>query len=460
MATYNLTQEQQRKFDAYLWLIESGVSVLMMKQGHRFPLPALGEDANAEDTSEPAVFSYEQSLEPEELTVPIRGAFVWRPQGQRFYGATVDTEMLTQFINTIAGSDKVSGVVFEVDSPGGDARGIAELHEAVKNCAAVKPTKTINVGQMCSAAYYGFCGSNQVLSETPNSYTGSIGCYSILHTEKRFWSDRLGIDFELVSSGGVKGHGVPLFDISDEYIQQNKIAVDAIANEFRDAVRNTRANINGDAFNGFHWSHKQAQAYGLVDGLATREKDEEMNKELTALLTKLSAQVASLDQKVVALEARDDDRPTDPKPEDNNETDVVSNQAELDLVIQLGVAQGRITPGNLEMAKKLVQGMTTEKAKMAIDAMAPVIHSTPVSDTDASSPETDTIGDQIAEAFGGRITAAEVNKYGKANSFSWADGTLRQCPTVNGVGIVHKKGTVLKRIEFNKPGTKFAGAEI
>jgi ClpP class serine protease len=90
-------------------------------------------------------------------------------------GATSAQQLAADFVRAY-NSDDVAGLLFNVDSPGGDVRGISETAGIIRSLVRKgrKPVKTYAAGYMASAAY--FLGSTaQEIVANDSAILGSIG---------------------------------------------------------------------------------------------------------------------------------------------------------------------------------------------------------------------------------------------------------------------------------------------
>lgn len=88
-------------------------------------------------------------------------------------GAT-STQVLARDIQTALDNTYVRGIVFDINSPGGDATGIAELGRLIRAGRDKKPIKAYGGGSMASGAYWlGSAAGEIVIDET--AILGSIG---------------------------------------------------------------------------------------------------------------------------------------------------------------------------------------------------------------------------------------------------------------------------------------------
>jgi len=163
----------------------------------------------------------------------------------------------------------VRAIVFDVDSPGGDALSLAELSDLIYAARAQKPIDAVVRGYGCSAAYF-IASAAQAIFAARDSIIGSIGTVMTLLDWSKFDED-LGIqEINIVSSQSPKKLPDPTTVEGRSQLQEE---VDAIADVFvRSVARNrgvTPENVltaygQGGVFIGEH-----AVTAGLADGIAT-----------------------------------------------------------------------------------------------------------------------------------------------------------------------------------------------
>lgn len=87
-------------------------------------------------------------------------------------GAT--TESLAMDLRTAVENSGVRAVLLEIDSPGGEAKGIAELAAQIRAATATKPIVAYIGGDGCSAAYWLASAASEIVM-APTATAGSIG---------------------------------------------------------------------------------------------------------------------------------------------------------------------------------------------------------------------------------------------------------------------------------------------
>jgi capsid assembly protease len=142
-------------------------------------------------------------------------------------------------------------VLFDMDSPGGEAQGTEECAQAVASIAV--PTASFTSGMDCSAAYYLSSGVDRKFV-TPSSFTGSIGAVLPYINKDGLWST-MGLSWEPIIGDGdthkAAGMGPSLTGDQRAHLQEQ---VNVMSGAFRDHVSNFRdvpfKKLKGAAFLG------------------------------------------------------------------------------------------------------------------------------------------------------------------------------------------------------------------
>lgn len=138
---------------------------------------------------------------------------------------------------TLANADPdVKLIVFDHDSPGGEAAGCDELAREIKDLDT--PTMALVNSLSCSGSFWLAAPCDQIVA-APSASVGSIGVY-IQHMNIAKMLAEWGIEIEFIKAGEFKTSGNPYEDMSDAdraYLQQ---MVDERASEFYRAVAEFR----------------------------------------------------------------------------------------------------------------------------------------------------------------------------------------------------------------------------
>jgi protease-4 len=179
---------------------------------------------------------------------------------------TGDAETI-KLIDDVAAS-RASGVLVEIDSPGGTTAGSERLYAALRRLSAKKPTVAVVRTLAASGAYVAAIGTDHIIAEG-NSLVGSIG---VLFQFPNFASalDKLGVKVETIKSTPLKASPNGFEPTSPEA----KAAIDALVVDsyawFKGLVKERRklndrdlaAVVDGRVFTG-----RQGIGLHLVDAI-------------------------------------------------------------------------------------------------------------------------------------------------------------------------------------------------
>ena len=183
-------------------------------------------------------------------------------------GAT-STQVLATDIRTALDNPYVTGIVLDINSPGGEATGINELANLIHS--AKKPVVAYAGGTMASAAYWLGAAAGEVVADA-TAIVGSIGVVmSYLDTTERDKKSDVR-RVEIVSSSSPDKRLDPNTDAGRAKVQA---MVDALAEVFINSVakfRGTTAEkVKSDFGRGGVLVGAQAKAAGMVDRIASLE---------------------------------------------------------------------------------------------------------------------------------------------------------------------------------------------
>lgn len=155
-------------------------------------------------------------------------------------------------------------IAIDIDSPGGTVLGTRDAAELVAEAAQAKPTMVYTDGLMASAAYYIGSAAHAIYSGS-SAQVGSIGVYTYLADDTKFWEEECGTTWIVARSGKMKGMGIDA--VTDEQIAMLQEEIDVLGEEFRSFVEQRRT-ISREDMEGQMFSGLQASQRGFVQGLA------------------------------------------------------------------------------------------------------------------------------------------------------------------------------------------------
>lgn len=183
----------------------------------------------------------------------------------------ISYEGLEKQIKTVAADSQIEAVVFDFDSPGGDATGCFELAAQIRDLTAKKQTIAFVNGMACSAAYALASATGEIVT-TPSAAIGSIGVLC-LHVDYSRQLDAEGITPTYIYAGSHKVDGNPAEPLTDSV----RAGLQANVDIFYEAFLTTVAKGRGKRFAAAAARKTQAQVFlgeeavklGLADRVGT-----------------------------------------------------------------------------------------------------------------------------------------------------------------------------------------------
>lgn len=202
--------------------------------------------------------------------VPVEGLLMRKPSVWELFDGVEDTNNIHEMIDSAARNPDVTGLLLDVDSPGGFMTGGPEVADTIKQVRKTKPVVAWTGGLMASLAYWIGSQAESVVA-TRSAIVGSIGAFTT-HVDYTKFLESLGIKVELFKNkdGEFKAAGVtgvPLTDSQRENIQSR---VETSFKEFKRAVTSARADLKDDSMRGQTFSGAEAKSAGLVDRIGDR----------------------------------------------------------------------------------------------------------------------------------------------------------------------------------------------
>jgi signal peptide peptidase SppA len=153
-----------------------------------------------------------------------RGAWVGASSGLTSY------EGIKAQLDAALADPKVTAIVLDVHSPGGEVIGAFELGDAVRAAAVVKPVVAVANGMMASAAYAISAGATRIVA-APSAVVGSIGVV-MMHADYSRRLDKEGITVTLLHAGAHKVDGNPFEPLTDQVKADLQAEINAVYDQF------------------------------------------------------------------------------------------------------------------------------------------------------------------------------------------------------------------------------------
>lgn len=200
--------------------------------------------------------------------VPLYGALM--PKAGWF---GTSTQLFAAQVKARAADPDVSGIVLDIDSPGGSVAGTAEAAAVVRDAAAQKPVIAVSNTLAASAAYWiGSQASEFVMA--PSADVGSIGAM-IMHADVSDALAQMGVKVTLIRSqqSPYKNEAHPYAPLGDDASAFLQARADDAGAEFIKAVaagrKSSQANVKEKYGQGRVYGAKEAVSRGMADRIAT-----------------------------------------------------------------------------------------------------------------------------------------------------------------------------------------------
>lgn len=207
---------------------------------------------------------------PEGIAViPIYGSLVKRSMGVDAASGLTSYSDIATLLDAAAADPSVSGILLDIDSPGGEASGSFEVARRVREVAASKPVWAVANDAAYSAAY-AIAASAQRLFVTETGGVGSVGVIA-LHVDQSAKDAQDGYHYTAITAGAHKNNYSPHEPLSGAAKSELQTEVDRLYAIFAEhvaqmrgldvrAVRSTEAGLYFAA---------NAVSAGLADGVQT-----------------------------------------------------------------------------------------------------------------------------------------------------------------------------------------------
>jgi signal peptide peptidase SppA len=264
-----MTYLASRLFGTPLLIHRPKLDVILSVVGQRIGMA----DVPAMPMTDMAVFQRPPlASAPEGIAViPIHGSLVKRSLGMEAASGLTSYGEIAAMLDAALADPQVSGILLDIDSPGGEASGSFELARRVREVAAIKPVWAVANDAAYSAAY-AIAASAQRLFVTETGGVGSIGVIA-LHVDQSAKDAKEGYHYTAITAGAHKNDYSPHEPLSDAAKTELQGEVDRLYAIFTEHVAAMRGldmeTVRATEAGLFFGSNAVAQ--GLADGVQTLE---------------------------------------------------------------------------------------------------------------------------------------------------------------------------------------------
>jgi signal peptide peptidase SppA len=201
--------------------------------------------------------------------VTMAGPFISDDVWYAGYFGLVTYPAISRMSDALANDDSIDKVILNIDSGGGDARGIEQASLALGRLTEAKEVHTYTAGVMHSAAYW-LGSQGRTISSAKMAEMGSIGVLAVHESEARFLKD-LGIDVTVFRSGEYKALGGSVEELTDKAKAVIQEQNDAVYWFFIDHISTQRTQLLASNYEtwaeGKTFFGEEAIAVGLSDAI-------------------------------------------------------------------------------------------------------------------------------------------------------------------------------------------------
>jgi len=241
-------------------------------RGEKIDIAAI-EAKIGKTTNDPPPKPY--AIENRVAVIPMHGVMAKRMNLFTRISGGVSTELVTKALDQALGDPDVSGILLDIDSPGGVIDGVQELGDRVFDGRNQKPIVAYTDGMMASAAYWVGSAADRIYISGGTVMTGSIGVVAT-HVDYSQYEKKLGIKTTEVYAGKYKRITSQYKPLSKEGRQNLQDMVDYLYTVFVDEIAKHRGvssnTVLEDMADGKIFIGKQGIDASLVDGVSTRDR--------------------------------------------------------------------------------------------------------------------------------------------------------------------------------------------
>lgn len=361
-----------------IWAIEEGAWQEMeaICQGQNLTLDAIEASIGKMNNKKTNAYEVVDGV----AIIPVVGPIVRYGNLFSSISGATSVSKLTHDFNTALNDEDVKAIMFEIDSPGGEANGINEFSEQIYAARGIKPMQAYISGQGCSAAYWIASAVDEggvFIDET--AVAGSIGVAAVVKDSEGKDSAAGIKTYKFVSEGSENKR--PDLD-TDEGRDVVMKSLNDMAHVFRSKVARNRSNENTsltvrDVIEKFHRGGvlmgQKAVEVGLADGIGSYKQ------VLDNLISKSGdAEEASLENIEENFMANEELKP---KADASNLVDVAELEAiqaklenaeteKAELAQQIEEVQAQITELQTQLTAEAQAKATLEKENLSLKAEA------------------------------------------------------------------------------------------
>lgn len=177
------------------------------------------------------------------------------------------TQSRMAIMESLKNDDTIEGIVFDIDSGGGQVSGTPEFYDYIKSYP--KPVVTYTSGYMCSAAYYIGSAADHVIANPRAEAIGSIGAYIQFLDLTGYYESQGAKLHTIYASKSSEKNKAYREALEGNYDAMIKEELDPIVEDFINDIKGAMPSVDQKAFKGATFSGPMALELNLVNELGT-----------------------------------------------------------------------------------------------------------------------------------------------------------------------------------------------
>ena len=253
-----------RLYGTPLLIARPKLDVILSVLGSRIGLPDI-ETALPVPTPKKASTAPQVSI----AVIPVYGTLVRRSMGLEAASGLMSYAEIDSRLEAALADSQVSGILFELDSPGGEAGGVFELAQRIRAAGQIKPVWA-HANDAAYSAAYAIAAAADRLTLSQTAGVGSIGVIA-LHVDQSVKDAKDGLTYSAIYAGHHKNNFSPHEPLTPQAATALQTEVDRLYDIFvtqvgemrgleSEAVRATQAGV---------YFGETAVAAGLADAVTT-----------------------------------------------------------------------------------------------------------------------------------------------------------------------------------------------
>ena len=206
-------------------------------------------------------------------------------QSINLVGPIMEVSEVLEQLESATSNDKIKGVLFIIDSPGGAVAPSIELAYAIKRLTEKKPVLAYAKGTIASGSYYASIWADEIMVN-PGSMVGSIGVV-MQGADMSELMSKIGVKTQSVQAGKYKKIGTPERAWTDYEVNELNKVIQGTYDMFTNDVAKARGlDISKrDLYANAHiFTASQAKGVGLVDTLGVTYDAKKRIEELSGVV--------------------------------------------------------------------------------------------------------------------------------------------------------------------------------